>query len=88
MNELFKPCPFCGNKPTIVVCDNEGNVHYDGYEFDPWSGLGYRIVHYHEWCPAATDENGSYWIYDTREEAIENWNRRVAESGKGDGIQR
>lgn len=71
------PCPFCGKCPEIAVCDNEGNVRGEDYERDPWSGLGYRIVHISEDCPVATDEDGGSNIYDTREEAGRHWNRRV-----------
>lgn len=85
MTEELKPCPFCGGKATIVYCDDEGNLHGDDYEDDPWSGLGYRIRHSHEEnedCPIARYAEdgatmGDVYIYDTREEAIEAWNRRV-----------
>ena len=85
MNDLLKSCPFCGGKATIVCCDDEGNIHDDDYENDPWSGLGYQIRHSHEEnkdCPIATYAAegaivGDVYIYDTREEAIEAWNRRA-----------
>ncbi len=82
----LKPCPFCGGKICIVVCDDEGNIHGDEYEYDPWSGLGYRL--YHDlrdvpesvMCPIAKHEyegEMGVWIYNTREGAIEAWNRRA-----------
>lgn len=77
MNRELKPCLFCGKCPEIAVCDNEGNVRGEDYERDPWSGLGYRIVHISEDCPVATDEDGGSNIYDTREEAERHWNRRA-----------
>lgn len=84
MNDL-KPCPFCGGKATIVCCDDEGNSRNTDYESNPWSGLGYQIRHSHEeneGCPIATYAEdgaiiGGVYIYDTREEAIETWNRRT-----------
>lgn len=84
MAEL-KPCPFCGAKIRIVVCDDEGNMHNDDYENDPWSGLGYRLYHDvddvpNEDCPIAGhrgEGNMGIWIYDSREEAAEAWNRRA-----------
>lgn len=24
-----KPCPFCGGKVAVVICDDEGNLHWD-----------------------------------------------------------
>ena len=79
------PCPFCGSEIRIVVCDDEGNTHDDDYENDPWSGLGYQLYHditddKRKLCPIAGHEHEGVlgiWIYDTREEAIEAWNRRV-----------
>lgn len=81
----LKPCPFCGSNIRIVVCDDEGNIRDDDCENDPWSGLGFKLYHditdspdYD--CPIARHEGEGelgIWIYDTREEAIEAWNRRV-----------
>ena len=67
-------CPFCGREVRIVVCDDEGNIHPDEYEDDPWSGLGYMLVHEEAdgvQCPIATepDEPLGRLIYDSREEA-------------------
>lgn len=85
MTEKLKCCPFCGGKATIICCDDEGNLHGDDYKDDPWSGLGYQIRHSHEEnedCPIARYAEdgaiiGGVYIYDTREEAIKAWNRRV-----------
>ncbi len=75
------PCPFCGGKVKLVVCDHEGNIHDDDYENDPWSGLSYAIDHdvnSNPDCPIAHDPSeflGRY-LYDTREEAITTWNSK------------
>lgn len=76
MSELL-PCPFCGGSAKIAQCDDEGNVRGEEYESNPWSGLGYRIVHESDDCPISTGEDGYNLIYDSREEAISHWNRRA-----------
>ena len=86
MTDELKPCPFCGGKTRIVVCDYEGNIRDTEYEKDPWSGLGYLLYHDitdvpdGKECPIAGREGEralGRLIYDTREEAIELWNKRV-----------
>ena len=88
MKAKLKSCPFCGSKIRIVVCDDEGNTHDDNYVNDPWSGLGYQLYHditddSNNQCPIARHEGEGImgvWIYDSKEEAIEAWNRRDGES--------
>lgn len=82
--EKLKHCPFCGGKVAVVVCDHEGNLHDDEYLFRPYSGVGYRIRHTHELnprCPIAEyNVDGGIvgaCMYDTAENAIEAWNRRI-----------
>lgn len=85
MNEKLKPCPFCGGNVRILVCDDEGNIHPDEYEDDPWSGLGYQLAHGEDdmigKCPIAkfNEDYGVMGmnIYDTEEEAVGAWNKRV-----------
>ena len=32
MEEIeLKPCPFCGGKVSLVLCDDEGNLHDEAY---------------------------------------------------------
>lgn len=76
MNEL-KPCPFCGESARIVPCDDEGNLRSDEYDKNPWSGLCYRIVHVSFDCPVSSD--GGMFLYDTKDDAVESWNRRADE---------
>ena len=76
MSELLS-CPFCGCSAKIAQCDDEGNVRGEEYESNPWSGLGYRIVHESDDCPISTGEDGYNLIYDSREEAVNDWNTRA-----------
>lgn len=67
----LKPCPFCGGRIKIVTTQ--------------YGGIGYQL--YHDVtsdptgiCPIARHEGEGemgVWIYDTRNEAIEAWNRRA-----------
>ena len=88
MAEL-KPCPFCGGKVSLVLCDDEGNLHDEAsYRERPYSGLGFKLHHAYEenpGCPIAGYECdggilGGVYIYSTKEQAAEAWNRR-AENG-------
>lgn len=82
------PCPFCGVKPQIIICDDEGNIKRNPEEYiaDPWSGLSFALVHpigKGQCCPIATDEDddivlGNY-LYGSLEELIEMWNKRFSE---------
>lgn len=84
MAEL-KPCPFCGGKVSLALCDDEGNLHDEAYREHPYSGLGFMLHHAHEEnpeCPIASYECdggilGGVHIYDTEEQAAEAWNRRA-----------
>lgn len=80
MPETLKPCPFCGGKARLVVCDSEGNIRDESYEADPYSGLSYAIVHGSDdccgECPISTSDLLP-WLYETREEAAAAWNRRA-----------
>ena len=79
------PCPFCRGKVSIVVCDDEGNMHNEEYEKKPWSGLGYQLKHdvvdvpTHVKCPIATHEGETIgmWIYNSRKEAADAWNAHI-----------
>lgn len=82
-------CPFCGGEVHIVVCDDDADIHREnGYEEDPWNGLGYVLIHKQEdvpdnkYCPIATYADEDFLgalIYDTREEAVKIWeNNEIA----------
>ena len=79
----LKPCPFCGGKVSLVLCDDEGNLHDVAYGKHPYSGLGLMLHHAYEEnpeCPIASYERDGgilgVYIYGTEEQAAEVWNRR------------
>lgn len=80
----LRNCPFCGGEVSLVLCDDEGNLHDESYREHPYSGLGFMLRHTHEEnpeCPIASYECdggilGGVYIYDTEEQAAEAWNKR------------
>lgn len=83
MTEKLRPCPFCGGEAKIQLTDSEGNGKSESYLENPYSGVGYVIVHdisnSADCCPIATDydvvQGGN--IYTSKEEAINAWNGRT-----------
>lgn len=83
--EELELCPFCKGKAHIIPCDDEGNLHYeDGYEQNPYSGIGYLLVHDSDEnpdCPIAHEPGDNFYgggkIYETPEQAAAAWNRRA-----------
>lgn len=82
MADKLKPCPFCGGEARIQVTDDEGNLKSESYLQEPYSGVGYVIIHdisnSTDCCPIATylDEVQGTYIYDSKQAAINAWNRR------------
>lgn len=65
MTEL-KPCPFCGSKAKIFdTMDGEWYVSCSQSEYQE-TGIICSCI-------------PSTWIYDTKEDAIEAWNRRASD---------
>ena len=81
----LEPCPFCGGKVSLALCDDEGNLHDEAYRERPYSGIGFMLRHTYEenlGCPIASYKCdggilGGVYIYDTEERAAEAWNRRA-----------
>lgn len=80
---MIKPCPFCGKTVKIQLTDAEGNFRDGTYLKNPWSGIGYVITHNVEDCLIATEDDNydtvGHCIFDTRDEAIDAWNKRFNE---------
>ena len=82
--ENLSPCPFCGVKPKILVCDDEGNIKRDPEEYlkEQWSGLSFALSHpedkSHAPCPITTEEDEilGVHLYDTPDLLVEIWNMR------------
>ena len=77
----LRPCPWCKKVPKIQLTDAEGNFRNESYLDDPYSGVGYALIHITEYlddkCPIATVDEETIlggMIYDTEEEAIAAWN--------------
>ena len=88
IDNRLKPCPFCGKTPSIFICDEECNIYEDEYMEHPYSGLYFGICHVADLeqnnsliCPIATfeDELIGTQIYESIDELVENWNRRIKE---------
>ena len=85
MTEKLRPCPFCGGEARLQLTDDEGNFKDESYLENPYSGVGYVIVHdisnSVDCCPIATDydvvQGGN--IYTSKEAAINAWNGRTAD---------
>ena len=83
-------CPWCGVRPRIAVCDDEGNLkgYFEDdkaaeYLLDPWSGLGFKLAHDYEQpgaenCPIAThpDESLGSGVYWSLSALVKDWNTR------------
>lgn len=77
----FKPCPWCGRTPMIVLTDELGAP----YKPNP-RPAGYSLFHISQGeddrCPIATEAwlALGVWLYDNEEEAAEAWNARMEDT--------
>ena len=76
----LRACPWCKKVPKIQLTDAEGNFRNESYLDDPYSGVGYALIHttndLDDKCPIATVDEYilGEMTYDTKEEAIAAWN--------------
>lgn len=83
MNKKLRPCPFCGGEAKLQLTDDEGNFKDESYLENPYSGVGYVIMHdtsnSTDCCPIATDSDSSQgsYMYTSKEAAINAWNGRT-----------
>lgn len=77
----LKKCPFCGGEVKLQLTDDEGNFKDESYLEEPYSGIGYVIIHDNSLgidCPVATNCGNSIgmYIYRYKKAAIDAWNER------------
>lgn len=77
----LKKCPFCGGEAKLQLTDCEGNFKDESYLEEPYSGIGYVIIHDSSLgidCPVTTDRGDSIgmYIYHYKGAAIDAWNKR------------
>lgn len=72
MSEL-KPCPFCGGKATVMVCDGSGSFYADiGTEVF----FGRKMTHCLTMCKKCGIRTKAYL---TRRGVFNAWNRRATD---------
>jgi hypothetical protein len=85
MDLTLKPCPFCGNTLDIIDEDTFGRTG-TGWKIHPTNGIrGYfnwkevpiNQQCYAVYCATTYGGCGAQVSGDSKEEAIENWNRRT-----------
>lgn len=79
----LKPCPFCGNE---VDLEDDDTLHPSGVGWKPRGDIGrsyhsFREVPLEQWCytmhcPTTSGGCGAEISGDSRQEAIDKWNKR------------
>lgn len=69
----LKPCPFCGSRVSIEVCDSEGNTQGDDYLRDPWSGISFSVLHNEYECILGGELE---LLSDSIDDLVDTWNTR------------
>lgn len=70
----LKPCPFCGWEATVTIAPTRGVVFVECKHCSAMMGRHHK--------GGRTDHDGFWTHFESNEEAIEAWNRRVGEGEK------
>lgn len=76
--DRLKPCQFCGGEARLQFYEGEK----DNEDDSTWGNPGWIIYHEAEEnpdCPISDYAGIGTWIYETKEDAMEAWNRRTEE---------
>ena len=77
-NELLKPCPFCGGKAYLNICDSEAGQYPTSVDEDTVSFLAVDEDPNFEGCWVFCEDcNAGTNTYDSPEQAIAAWNERT-----------
>lgn len=76
--EELKPCPFCGGKAVFDTVSNLSSHYEVGFEFEiECKNCGAKLPKRYKVKFSLTDSGGINPLYDDRDRAAEEWNKRA-----------